>query len=520
MGGYVSNPKEIIRMKSLLVKSEQQKEAVRTSPEFLRCTQEEQLERPLVDVCELVRHQAASVDEVRTELVVASYLRESPIYDLIVPNIANILKTLFVGHLIETPIGHVSATDLKIITKVSRVGTEAQLIIEYNGRRYEVRNIRIPFILKGVFPLSLRTPFLFVGLNRLTQLPAACHVAPTHIRTFDRKTYNYQMNNCFHVLLKDSTEILPIAVMARNLQGVSKEVKILAGVAEVLMTPISATNMKIQVNLNGQEQIVEVLPGEMKVIYHNGLEILHVKRFEDNVYKVHAVQEHLMVMFCGKHVQIFAPVLLRGRSCGLCGDHNKETTADLIGTIVLSFFSSYSLLPFFITYEFSLLPIAFLILLFGYQPEKISATVFLLSYTILCSLPLFYYVATVGGSVLGLGSSGAKGMVFLLGLAFMVKSPLYVLHTWLPKAHVEAPVIGSVLLSGIMLKLGGYGFLILSPYFNPSFYCFIYLSLSGSVISSLICFRHHDLKSVVAYSSVVHMGSVTIGAIIGSESGL
>ena len=62
--GFVSNPKEIIRMKSLLVKSEQQKEAVRTSPEFLRCTQEEQLERPLADVCELVRHQAASVDEV------------------------------------------------------------------------------------------------------------------------------------------------------------------------------------------------------------------------------------------------------------------------------------------------------------------------------------------------------------------------------------------------------------------------------------------------------------------------
>ena len=62
--GYVSNPKEIIRMKSLLVKSEQQKEAVRTAPEFLRCTQEEQLERPLADVCELVRHQAASVDEV------------------------------------------------------------------------------------------------------------------------------------------------------------------------------------------------------------------------------------------------------------------------------------------------------------------------------------------------------------------------------------------------------------------------------------------------------------------------
>ena len=65
--GYAPNPKESIRMKSLLVKSEQQKEAVCTSPEFLRCTQEEQLERPLANVCELVRHQAASVDEVNTK---------------------------------------------------------------------------------------------------------------------------------------------------------------------------------------------------------------------------------------------------------------------------------------------------------------------------------------------------------------------------------------------------------------------------------------------------------------------
>jgi len=141
--------------------------------------------------------------------------------------------------------------------------------------------------------------------------------------------YNYEMNNCFHLLFGDITQKIPVAVMARNLQRVSKEVKILAGVAEVLMTPISATNMKIQLNLNGQQQIVEVLPGEVKVIRHNGLQILHIKRFEDNVYAVHAVQEQVMVMFCGKHVQIFGNPLLRARSCGLCGDLNAETTADL-----------------------------------------------------------------------------------------------------------------------------------------------------------------------------------------------
>merc|ERR1719357_2195274 len=138
------------------------------------------------------------------------------------------------------------------------------------------------------------------------------------------------MNNCFHLLFKDSTETLPIAVMARNLQGVSKEVKVLAGVAEVLMTPVSATNMKIQMNLNGQQQIIEVQPGMVKVIRDvNGLAILHIKRFEDNVYAVHAIQEQLMVLFDGKHAQIFGSPLLRARSVGLCGDLNAETTADL-----------------------------------------------------------------------------------------------------------------------------------------------------------------------------------------------
>merc|ERR1719427_1008615 len=264
--GFVNKAKEIIHMKTLLTKTEQQKESVRTSPEFLRCTQEEQLDRPLSEVCELVRHQAASVDEVRTELVIPTFLRKLPIVDIIVPNIVNIAKTLFVGQLIETPLNHVSPTDMRMITKVSRFGDEAQLVIEFNGRRYKIRNIRLPTLLKGVFPISLRTPFMFIGLNRLTRLPATCHVAPTHVTTFDQKTYNYQMNDCFHLLFRDCTEKIPVAVMARNLQGVQKEVKILAGVAEVLMTPTSATDMRVQLTLNGQQQIVQILPGEFKVI--------------------------------------------------------------------------------------------------------------------------------------------------------------------------------------------------------------------------------------------------------------
>merc|ERR1712243_321585 len=194
-----------------------------------------------------------------------------------------------------------SPTDMRMVTKINRLGDELQMTIEYNGRRYELINIRVkPTLLKGVLPISLRTPFMFVGLNRLARIPATCHVAPTHVTTFDRKTYNYQMNNCFHLLFRDCTEQIPIAVMARKIQGELKEAKILAGVAEILMTPVSATDMKIQLNLNGQQQIVTVLPGEFKVIRHNGVQILHIQRYEGNVYSVHAVQENLMVSFDAK----------------------------------------------------------------------------------------------------------------------------------------------------------------------------------------------------------------------------
>lgn len=102
----------------------------------------------------------------------------------------------------------------------------------------------------------------------------------------------------------------------------------------------------------------------------------------------------------------------------------------------------------------------------------------------------------------------------------MVKSPLYTLHSWLPKAHVEAPLVGSMLLAGVMLKLGGYGLLLLAPSLSDSCFLYVYLSLVGGVVCSVLCFRHWDMKSLVAYSSVVHMGVVTLGALSGLELGL
>ena len=102
----------------------------------------------------------------------------------------------------------------------------------------------------------------------------------------------------------------------------------------------------------------------------------------------------------------------------------------------------------------------------------------------------------------------------------MVKSPLFLLHSWLPKAHVEAPLFGSVLLSGVMLKLGGYGFIIFAPFLQSQSLLFFYLTLIGGLLCCIYCFRSWDIKSLVAYSSVIHIGAVTLGTLSHTEFGL
>jgi len=191
----------------------------------------------------------------------------------------------------------------------------------------------------------------------------------------------------------------------------------------------------------------------------------------------------------------------------------------LLYLIVVCFLSTSSLLVFFIIFELSLFPVCLLILFIGYQPEKIKSMFYILLYTVVCSAPFLFFAVSLNTRILTGLSPSSRYARFLVCLSFMVKSPLYSLHSWLPKAHVEAPLIGSILLSGVILKLGSYGLLLLAPQLTSSASVFIYLTLSGGVICSTICFRNWDMKSLVAYSSIVHIGVITLGALSGLEVG-
>nr|QWX94987.1 NADH-ubiquinone oxidoreductase chain 4 [Melucha chapadana] len=189
-------------------------------------------------------------------------------------------------------------------------------------------------------------------------------------------------------------------------------------------------------------------------------------------------------------------------------------------------FSTSNLFLFYFFFESSMIPTLFLIFGWGYQPERFMAGVYLLFYTLFASFPLllviFYiynYCFTMNMFMIHISFNFY--IYFSLILAFLVKMPMVFFHFWLPKAHVEAPVSGSMILAGVLLKLGGYGlyrvFLFIDNYSLN--YIWIIVSLFGSVIVGLLCLVQVDIKSMIAYSSVSHMGYVICGIMIMSYSG-
>nr|YP_009154276.1 NADH dehydrogenase subunit 4 [Tylototriton taliangensis]AKM54917.1 NADH dehydrogenase subunit 4 [Tylototriton taliangensis] len=197
----------------------------------------------------------------------------------------------------------------------------------------------------------------------------------------------------------------------------------------------------------------------------------------------------------------------------------------LLQMSLITAFSSTELIMFYIAFEATLIPTLVIITRWGNQAERLNAGTYFLFYTLAGSLPLLIALLTLQTTMgsLSLTLINMMGPMMTLNnankilwlaclLAFMVKMPLYGVHLWLPKAHVEAPIAGSMILAAVLLKLGGYGMIrittILTPLTKEMSYPFMILALWGVVMTGLICMRQTDLKSLIAYSSVSHMGLV------------
>ena len=193
-------------------------------------------------------------------------------------------------------------------------------------------------------------------------------------------------------------------------------------------------------------------------------------------------------------------------------------------------FSSLELSLFYIAFETTLLPTLALISRWGAQKERYQASIYFLFYTLAGSLPLLIALISIYSKLETIALPALllkKGMykysspiltiwwIFCI-IAFIVKMPIYGFHLWLPKAHVEAPIAGSMILAAILLKLGGYGlirtiFVFIIPSAKLVSFPFITFCSWGALITRIICLRQTDLKALIAYSSVGHMRIVASG---------
>ncbi len=203
-------------------------------------------------------------------------------------------------------------------------------------------------------------------------------------------------------------------------------------------------------------------------------------------------------------------------------------------TLMLGVFCSLDLIIFYLFFEGGLIPMFLIIGIWGGPNRVYSAFKFFLftllgSVLMLVAIISIYWITGTTDVIKLLDIRITENYQYLMWLAFFssfaVKLPMWPFHTWLPDAHVEAPTAGSVILAAILLKMAGYGFIrfslgffpLASDYFTPLIFA---LSIVAIIYTSLVALMQNDMKKLIAYSSVAHMGFVTIGIFVLNKQGL
>lgn len=302
---------------------------------------------------------------------------------------------------------------------------------------------------------------------------------------------------------------LVIALMPTSSLRLVKGLAFTAVLAELVLSLVLSVNFNIGTSaMQSVEQIAWISVNQLTISYHVGVDGLSI----------------WLVVLTTFLMAIAIPASFKGVT-----ERSKEYYIFflLLETAMIGVFVAIDLLLFYVFWEFTLIPMAFIIGIWGHERRVYAALKFIL-FTMSGSLLMLVAIIVLGFSHtpatldwVALQNGGIPPFLepwlfAAFALAFAIKVPMFPLHTWLPDAHVQAPTAGSIILAGVLLKMGAYGFirfnLTLFPNASHEFApILVGLAIVGIIYGAAVAAVQQDLKSLVAYSSVSHLGFIVLG---------